>query len=263
MNMLHIGITHAGKEKERLRLLKLLSPIFIAFLITAFVLPIAFFMAFYFGLIEARSPLASLEEAVGRISYSSPNQGDVVGTGFLVSPKKIMTARHVVEGREIGDMVEVAFENASPIQAVQAEVIWKAPSEIPAIIKGKAPLDYFLTDVAVLELASSIDNIEPLNLGISEEVKTLDEVVLIGYPGGDYSITRGEINSLKYKDLNLFKLDATSNSGNSGGPCILLENKSVVGILVGGPISSEIDGENIAIKIDDVISLINGGNVEL
>ena len=262
-HILHIGITHAGREKVRLKLLKLLTPIFISFLVAAFVLPIAFFLLFYMGLITSHSPHAALEKAVTRITYASPTKGEVVGTGFLISPEKILTARHVVEEREVGEMVDVSFENISPIEITQAKVVWKASSTVSTSGNKSVPLEYFLTDVAILELEEPLESVSPLVLGISEEVKTLDEVVLIGYPGGDYSITQGEINSLKYKDLNLFKLDATSNSGNSGGPCILKENKTVIGILVGGPISSEVDGENIAIKIDDVIALLNKENIDI
>jgi len=107
---------------------------------------------------------------------------------------------------------------------------------------------------------SEITDIEPLILGESSAVENLDEVILIGYPNGDYSITKGNINSQKYHDANLFKLDATSNPGNSGGPCILKNDNTVIGILVGGSSIAK-QGENIALKIDDVKSMLDRAGI--
>jgi len=99
-----------------------------------------------------------------------------------------------------------------------------------------------------------------LVLGESDAVQNLDEVVLIGYPNGDYSITKGNINSDKYQGLNLFKLDATSNPGNSGGPCILKEDNTVIGILVGSSTTAQ-QGENIAVKISDVKKILAAAKI--
>jgi S1-C subfamily serine protease len=77
---------------------------------------------------------------------------------------------------------------------------------------------------------------------------------------GDYSITKGNINSEKYQGVNLFKLDATSNPGNSGGPCILKDDNTVIGILVGSSATAQ-QGENVALKIDDVKKILKSANI--
>ena len=261
--MLHLGITPKGKESNRLQLLKRLNPILVAFVVVMLLLPIGLFAGFYGELFKSRSPLEGVSMAVARISYSNDMLSEVVGTGFLIAPDKILTARHVVANKEIGESIDVSFEQAPSRMVVQATVQWKAPTEYPLGEDGTAPFEYFLTDVALLQLDEPITDIAPMSLGVSEDVETLDEIILIGYPGGDYSITSGEINSLNYQDQDLFKLDATTNSGNSGGPCLMENNQTVIGIIVGGPANPAIDGENIAIKIDNVINLMDRDGVSL
>jgi S1-C subfamily serine protease len=141
---------------------------------------------------------------------------------------------------------------------MKAKIRYITPTD-KQIVNGEVDTEYFLTDMAVLEV-SEISDIEPLVLGESSIVENLDEVILIGYPNGDYSITKGNINSQKYHDADLFKLDATSNPGNSGGPCILKNDNSVIGILVGGSSIAK-QGENIALKIDDVKSILGKAGI--
>jgi S1-C subfamily serine protease len=154
----------------------------------------------------------------------------------------------------VDDEVELFFEHSQNQLQVKAKIKYITPTDKP-IVNGKVETEYFLTDMAVLEV-SEINDIAPLILGESSTVINLDEVILIGYPNGDYSITKGNINSQKYQDVDLFKLDATSNPGNSGGPCILKIDNTVIGILVGGSTIAK-QGENIALKIDDVKSILD------
>ena len=150
------------------------------------------------------------------------------------------------------------FEHSKNQLQVKATIKYIAPSSVRSIA-GTVPADYFLSDMAVLEV-SEISDIEPFVLGESDAVQNLDEVILIGYPNGDYSITKGNINSDKYQGLNLFKLDATSNLGNSGGPCILKDDNTVIGILVGSSATAQ-QGENIALKINDVKRILNEAKI--
>jgi S1-C subfamily serine protease len=104
-------------------------------------------------------------------------------------------------------------------------------------------------------------DLEPLVLGESDAVQNLDEVILIGFPNGDYSITKANINSDQYQGVNLFKLDAASNPGNSGGPCFLKDDNTVIGILVGGK-QPGTQGENIALKINTVKDLLRKSGID-
>ena len=90
----------------------------------------------------------------------------------------------------------------------------------------------------------------------------MTSIIAIGYPSGDYSITEGGINSDKVNDLELFKLDAATNPGNSGGPIISQDDHTVIGMLVGqkGGIT---EGENIANKINNIMQLLENNGVSI
>jgi len=217
-------------------------------------LPLLIWLLFYLGVIPNKPSFASdIQEPVAKVVTK-----DGIGTAFLISPTTLLTARHVVDGMTVGDKVDLFFEHSQNQLQVTAKIKYIAPTD-KQMINGQVETEYFLSDLAVLEV-SEITDIEPLILGESSAVENLDEVILIGYPNGDYSITKGNINSQKYHDANLFKLDATSNPGNSGGPCILKNDNTVIGILVGGSSIAK-QGENIALKIDDVKSMLDKAGI--
>lgn len=239
-----LGITENLQECKRIDIQKKIRLITRIYLLAMF-LPIISLFLFGFGIIPGKPTFSSdIQEPVAKLVTSTG-----VGTAFLISPTILLTARHVVENNKLGDDVELTFEQSKSKLSVRGKIKYIFPSNVQPI-NGQVPMEYFLTDVAVIEV-QEISDIEPLMLGESDAVKNLDEVILIGYPSGDYSITKGNINNDKFQGLNLFKLDAASNPGNSGGPCILKEDNSVIGILVGGS-GPNFQGENIALKINDV-----------
>lgn len=222
-----LGVTETIQENNRVSVLNKIRIVTILFILTI-LLPFAIYLLFNLGLITGKPAFNSdIQEPVAKVVTSTG-----VGTAFLISPTILLTARHVVENNKVGDEVELFFEQSKSKLNVKAKIKYISPSSFQPI-NGQVPMDYFLTDVAVLEVAE-ITEIEPLQLGESDAVSNLDEVILIGYPNGDYSISKGNINSDKFQGFNLFKLDATSNPGNSGGPCILKNDNTVIGILVGG-----------------------------
>ena len=213
-------------------------------------LPLLIYLLFWLGVIPNNPSFASdIQEPVAKVTTKAG-----MGTAFLISPTTLLTARHVVDGMAVGDEVELFFEHSQNQLQVKARIKYIAPTD-KQIVGDQVDIEYFLTDMAVLEV-SEITDIEPLILGESSVVENLDEVILIGYPNGDYSITKGNINSQKYQGYDLFKLDATSNPGNSGGPCILKDDNTVIGILVGGSAIAR-QGENVALKIDDVKAILD------
>jgi len=251
-----LGLTENLQEKERISVLKKTRTVTTVFIIVLF-LPFLIYLLFHFHLAPSKPAFSSdVQEPVAKLI----NQ-DKIGTAFLVSQTKMLTARHIVENLAIGSNVSVIFEKAKTPINITAKVIYIAPTSSQGPIDGKVGMDYFLTDIAVLEVPA-ISGIEPLELGESSSVNPLDEVVLIGYPNNDYSITKGSINSTSYQGLDLFKLDAASNPGNSGGPCILKEDNTVIGILVGGA-GPNYQGENVAIKIDNVKRLLVSDGINI
>jgi len=224
--------------------------------LVALALPFILYALFYFKVIHSKSPFSSdIQEPVAKVVTQTGS-----GTAFLINETTLLTARHVVAQLKIGDEVDLIFENTKNKFQTKAKVKFIAATTDSAV-NGSVPIEYFLSDVAVLEV-QKITDITPLVLGESDGVANLDEVVLIGYPGGDYSITKGSINSTSYQGFNLFKLDAASNPGNSGGPCILKNDNTVIGILVGGN-STAHQGENVALKISDVKKLLGTAKIAL
>lgn len=250
-----LGITDNLQEKNRVAIKKRMGTVTTAF-IAMMVLPFVLYMLFHFNVLSSKSIFsADIQEPVAKVITTRG-----VGTAFLVSPTTLLTARHVVENYQVGDAVDLIFEHSQNQLQTKARIVFMAPSTVQPV-NDAVPIDYFLADVAVLEV-SEITDIEPLVLGESDAVQNLDEVILMGYPNGDYSITKGNINSTRYQGLDLFKLDAASNPGNSGGPCILSDDNTVIGILVGrGAATSQ--GENIAIKMADVRRILSRANIVL
>ena len=248
-----LGITDNLQGQNRIGVKKRISLVTTVFLLTG-LLPFVLYALFHFNIVPSKSAFSSdIQEPVAKVVTSSG-----VGTAFLINPTTLLTARHVVDNAKVGDQVDLIFEHSKNQLQVKATIKDIATSTIHSVA-GSVPADYFLSDVAVLEV-TEISDIEPLVLGESDAVQNLDEVVLIGYPNGDYSITKGNINSDKYQGLNLFKLDATSNPGNSGGPCILKDDNTVIGILVGSSSTAQ-QGENIALKINDVKRILSEAKI--
>jgi serine protease Do len=85
------------------------------------------------------------------------------------------------------------------------------------------------TDVAVLEIGTQPDSIEPAEFGDSDQLKVGEMVVAIGNPLGFElynTVTCGIVSALNRnitineKQMTLIQTDAAINSGNSGGPLI-------------------------------------------
>ena len=248
-----LGITETIQENKRVAIIKEIRKA-AGFFIFSALLPFAIFLLFYSGIITGKPIFISdIQEPVAKVITS-----EGVGTAFLVSPTILLTARHVVENHHVGDFIELIFEQSKSQLKVEGRIKFISPSSTQTN-DGQVTMDYFLTDIAVLEV-SEITDIEPLLLGESDVINNLDEVILIGYPNGDYSISKGNINSDKFQGYNLFKLDAVSNPGNSGGPCILTDDNTVIGILVGGS-GPDYQGENVALKINDVKRILDHAGI--
>ena len=202
----------------------------------------------------------NLSKSIARIETES----GMIGTGFLVSKTKLLTAAHVVFGNSI---VKVVFTKTEPMKEFTAKILYMGK------VQEENGLSIFLEDFALLEIPE-VDDLEPLKMGNSEQVKELDEVLTIGHSQGDPSLsfTDGKINSKKYgiDNLDLFKHSIQSNPGNSGGPIILKSNLAVIGILLGtrslglnGASINIPQGENIANKINNIKFELKNNNFEI
>ncbi|MCX5821414.1 MAG: DegQ family serine endoprotease [Deltaproteobacteria bacterium] len=135
-----------------------------------------------------------------------------VGSGFIMSKEGyILTNNHVVE------------------DADQIKVKLAGGKEFDGKIVGRDPK----TDLALVKIAG--DDLQPLKLGNSDELKVGNWVVAVGSPFGlEQTVTAG-IVSAKGRVIgsgpydNFIQTDASINPGNSGGPLINLQGE-VVGI---------------------------------
>lgn len=248
--------TKYQKEQFIELIAKLMKPIGIVFTVFA-ILPVILLFLFSFRILPTKGLVdEKIEAAVARINT---NRG--TGTAFLISPTRMLTARHVVEGMAVGDEVDIVFEKADNQPTYKGKVLFYPPASTTASAAGTVDLNYFMQDFALIEVPE-ITMIDPLIIGDSKLVNNLDEVITIGFPLGDYSITQGNINSTSYQGKDLFKLDAASNPGNSGGPCLYKIDQTVIGILVGGGGQHDLQGENVAVKIHNVIDFMKANGIK-
>jgi S1-C subfamily serine protease len=167
--------------------------------------------------------------------FGGSGGGTATGSGFVIDHDgHILTNAHVVDGAQ---KIEVTLGNTDSSQPVSAQVVGKDPS----------------TDVALLKVDSPSDELHPVPLGDSSEVKVGDPVVAIGNPFAlDRTATAGIVSALQreikapngFTINNVIQTDAAINPGNSGGP-LLDAHGRVIGI--NSQIESPNGGGNVGI----------------
>jgi len=138
-----------------------------------------------------------------------------LGSGFILdSHGLIMTNNHVVENAE-----EIVVQTASD-------------KEYKAKVVGRDPK----TDLAVIKIeAENGDDLKPVVLGNSDELRVGDWIFAIGNPFGLSNTVTAGIVSAKGRYIgqgsydDFIQTDAAINPGNSGGPLVNLKGE-VVGI---------------------------------
>lgn len=178
------------------------------------------------SLVESDQVLINLYERVspGVVSINVvADQGVGSGSGFVYDKNgHIITNYHVVEGAK---SIEIDF--ASGLKAV-----------------GKVIGTDLDSDLAVIEVKVDANELVPLVLGDSEQVKVGQTVIALGNPFGlSGTMTRGIVSakgrtleSIRPAGTNTFfssgdiiQTDASINPGNSGGPLLNLAGE-VIGI---------------------------------
>lgn len=145
------------------------------------------------------------------------NKINGIGTGFFISPTKILTNYHVV------------------LNSSTVKIILNSGDEIDAKVVNSDQVN----DIALLEVID--ENFQSpviLKMGATEETRVGDWVVAIGSPldlSFSGSATIGIVSGLartietKYGMSTFIQTDAAINPGNSGGPLLNL-NGEVIGI---------------------------------
>lgn len=155
-----------------------------------------------------------------------------VGSGFAIEENLLLTNAHVVEDNKT---VTINLYNDSPIKGT---VIKIDNNKDLALIQTKKSLP-------VLDI-----NKEKISIG--------DEVYAIGAPKDmPYTMTKGIISALDRQigKNSYIQLDASVNSGNSGGP-LLDSNGKVIGVITLK--ASDAEGIGFAIPVSDMLAFIDG-----
>lgn len=160
------------------------------------------------------------------------------GTGFAISETHILTAEHIISGKD---------------------VFWVGPVEgkwvKASLLKSSAELDLALLSADIRAKPMSIANWEEVPIGL--------EAFVIGYPqpkmqGLSKKITQGIVNGNRSDKegtpaSRLFQLSAEVNKGNSGGPVIAADG-SVIGMVL-----KKVDALSFAEKSRDLTINVNYG----
>ena len=157
------------------------------------------------------------EEAVVRVLVRSC-LGEGSGTGFMVGPRLVATAAHVVAGTEYVSLVDHTGATTG------ARVVGFDPER----------------DLALLQAERELPG-RALRFGSKRGPRLGAEVVALGFPLGlPLTITRGTISGLDREVpidgqtlFGLMQTDAAVNPGNSGGP-LVQRSGEVVGVVVAG-----------------------------
>jgi serine protease Do len=161
-----------------------------------------------------------------------------LGSGFIIDKKGyIVTNNHVIDD---ADEIKVRLYDAKEFDA---EVVGRDPK----------------TDLALIKIEGG-DDLQPLTLGNSEDLKVGSWVVAIGSPFGlEQTVTQGIVSAKKrvigagpYDDF--IQTDASINPGNSGGPLLDLKGR-VIGINTAIVASGQ--GIGFAIPIDMAKSIVD------
>ncbi|MFP3871123.1 MAG: S1C family serine protease, partial [Syntrophobacteria bacterium] len=120
----------------------------------------------------------------------------------------ILTSNHVVAKT---DKIEVTLSDS---RTLKAEIVGRDS----------------MTDLALIQIETE-DQIKPLSLGDSQELKVGDWVVAIGNPFGLGNTVTAGIVSATYRQLGAYdefiQTDAPINPGNSGGPLLNTKGEAV------------------------------------
>lgn len=167
------------------------------------------------------------------------------GSGFvLTADGYIVTNHHVING---ATSISVAFVDGTKMEA--------------QLIGSDAT-----NDIALLKVEA--DDLQPVQLGSSDDLKVGEQVVAIGNALGElgFSLSAGYVSGMDREVttegtvINMIQTDVAINSGNSGGPLFNAKGE-VVGITsakYSGTTSSgaSIEGISFAIPMDDVSGML-------
>ena len=147
--------------------------------------------------------------------YQTSKISKFTGSGAIISNNRILTSAHVVSSARF---IEIQKEDD--------------PKKYVATVKYIS----HQADLAILEVKDKDFFTDTTPLKLNEDIKTHDEVTVIGYPlgGNTISTTTGVVSRIEYINyvwsgsyLLAIQIDAAINNGNSGGAVLNTQNELV------------------------------------
>lgn len=159
-----------------------------------------------------------------------------VGTGFMVSPRLMVTNHHVVPDRAIAATSSYTFNYQ----------VDRAHRAVPAEVCSASGDGLFYTDerldLTVLELETPFTAFQPLIMR-ARQAKRDQRVTIIQHPGGHYKKISMQNNFVAYADARVVQYTTSTEPGSSGAP-VFDQEFNVIGVhhaggLLSTPVSSE------------------------
>jgi S1-C subfamily serine protease len=232
-----------------------------------------------------------IRPSVVQISAMGPAtspQGDTLGTGFLVTPQVVVTAKHVVDAVDeaSGQALHVAFagpEVDTPELKIRAgfvgtggRILAVMPEHDLALVEAPGAAAF---TAGVRWGPSGVVQPSPTPAQLSNaNVREGTQIAVSGYPLNEPSlVTNSGIlassfslvedgGGLQERHLG----DFTANPGNSGGPVYTVADAAVVGVCVAGKLAPIIGGVGahaagltVIVPVAEVVSLLERQGVSI
>ncbi len=182
--------------------------------------------------------------------YKTPDDSECAGTGFIINNDgEVLTNFHVV------DRATKLFAQHPGLskERFELEFVGGCPEQDVALLRLKK------SDCEKIKTLLSLQDIPSLKLGDSDEIVEAQEIMTLGYPGGQENIksSRGDVSGRESTFIGeCIQTTTPINPGNSGGP-FLDKQGNVVGLCVLKQVSTEVEGIAYLIPINNVKRLLS------
>lgn len=187
---------------------------------------------------SSQDDVAKIVESV-RPAIVRLEAGDYVGTGMIIdSTGYILTCNHLIEGAE--SVTATLYDG----RRYEATVVSQDEQK----------------DLGIVRIDAAGVSFPCVTLGSSEQLKSGEEILAIGYSmglEGETTVSKGIVSAFRNFDgVDLIQTDAAVNPGCSGGP-LLNFKAEVVGVLVGRWPGEDIQGMGFAVSASSAKSFIS------
>ena len=155
-------------------------------------------------------------------------------TGFLIGDDKVVSAGHCFMSDFDCDNKLIVFSVLESNEVkkgyrISKENVFECKKIIKSVFDSEGQIDF-----AVIQLNRKVQNLTPLRLRSSGNIKLNDKVFMIGHPLGLPQVFSDDSLVNDISSDHFFKATLDSFEGNSGSPVINSKSHEVEGILVRG-----------------------------